>query len=104
MAEVILSPRAIRDIEGIRAFIALRDSERYADRMVVRIYSAFDMIAQFPFGGRMVPEMGIATMREVIEGNYRIVYRTFGRERVEVITVYHSARRFPYGRMAPGRK
>lgn len=104
MAEVILAPRALRDIEGIRTYIATRDSERYANGMVVRFYAAFELIGRFPFGGRLVPEVGVPSVREVIEGNYRIVYRTFGRERVEVITVYHSARRFPYGRISPGRK
>ena len=45
----------------------------------------------FPESGRVVPEVNDATLREVVYGNYRIVYRVLP-EAVEVVTVYHGAR------------
>lgn len=41
--------------------------------------------------GRIVPEVGDAALREIVHGNYRIVYR-LTREAVEIVTVHHGAR------------
>ena len=46
-----------------------------------------------PRSGRMVPELGDESIREVIHGNYRIVYR-LRHDLVEVATVFHGARLF----------
>jgi plasmid stabilization system protein ParE len=58
MAEVIFSARAIRDIERIHAYIA-KDSIRYANGQVRRIINAADLVATYPRGGRVVPEIGM---------------------------------------------
>jgi plasmid stabilization system protein ParE len=42
--------------------------------------------------GRIVPEIEIVEIRELIEGNYRIIYRIFSKESIEILTVHHSAR------------
>lgn len=44
----------------------------------------------FPLSGRVVPEINKQEIREVILGNYRIVYRFMVNE-VEVLTVHHGA-------------
>ncbi len=41
--------------------------------------------------GRIVPEVGDDSLREVIYGDYRLVYRLRA-ESVEVVTIYHGAR------------
>jgi plasmid stabilization system protein ParE len=38
--------------------------------------------------------MGIKEIRELIEGNYRIVYRILNNELIEILTIHHSARDF----------
>ena len=48
-------------------------------------------LKDFPQSGRMVPEAEDPVIREVILGNYRIVYRTH-KELVEILTIYHGAR------------
>lgn len=100
MAEVIFSARAIRDIERIHAYIA-KDSERYADGQVRRIINAADLISTFPRGGRMVPEIELDAFREIIVGNYRVIYYLEGDDRAEILVVFHGRRRFPYGRVTP---
>jgi len=40
-----------------------------------------------------VPEVGDESLREVIHGNYRIVYRVSD-QAVEIVTVFHGARLF----------
>jgi toxin ParE1/3/4 len=47
-----------------------------------------------PHSGRVVPDLGNESIREVIHGNYRIVYR-LQREVAEIATVFHGARLFP---------
>lgn len=90
MAEVRWTPQASRDLDSIVEFIA-KDSPQYARLFVVDIFQAVDRIADFPESGRVVPELGDPIVREVILGNYRLVYR-FRKELVELLTVYHGAR------------
>ena len=42
----------------------------------------------------MVPEVGDESVREVIQGNYRIVYR-LRNDVVEIATVFYGTRQFP---------
>ena len=44
-----------------------------------------------PLSGRVVPEVGDDAIRELIRGNYRIVYR-LKQDVVEIVTVFHGAR------------
>jgi toxin ParE1/3/4 len=46
-----------------------------------------------PRSGRMIPEAGFDdSLREIIEGNYRIFYEIKSEFRIEILAVYHSAR------------
>ena len=45
----------------------------------------------FPCSGQIVPELGREEIRELLKGDYRIIYRV-AEHRVEILTVYHSAR------------
>jgi plasmid stabilization system protein ParE len=58
---------AASHLDSIYAYIA-RDSERYALRTVDRITQRSIQIAEYPLSGRMVPEISIEQIREVIEG------------------------------------
>ena len=55
--------------------------------------SAFQA-AQFPNAGRVVPEFQDENVRELIEGQYRIVYRILP-TRIDVLTVMHVAQLLP---------
>jgi addiction module RelE/StbE family toxin len=88
---VIWTRQAVEDVEAIKAYVA-RDSLRYAALLVERIVGAVDRLESFPESGRVVPEVGDNTLREVIFGAYRIVYRVQSQESVQVVTVHHAAR------------
>lgn len=90
MTRVIWTRQAVEDVEAIRAYVA-RDSERYAALLVERLVAAVSRLETFPQSGRVVPEVGDDSLREVIYGNYRLVYR-LQVGNAEVITVYHAAR------------
>ncbi len=92
MAEVKWTEQAADDLQAIAEFIA-HDSPEYACLFATDVMGVVDRIAVFPKIGRVVPEMANPDIREVILGNYRIVYRLQGYF-VEILTVYHSARLF----------
>jgi plasmid stabilization system protein ParE len=93
VTKLIWSPQAIHDLEAIRAYI-VADSPVYAELMVRRIVSAIERLAVFPESGRIVPERSTPTLREVIAGPYRVVYRLRS-ERIEIVSVFRGSRLFP---------
>lgn len=84
------SPRAVSDLEEICDYIA-RDSEHYAAFFARKIISIIESIPQFPKSGRIVPEYGDESLREIIYKNYRLVYR-IKNEVVEIAAICHGAR------------
>jgi len=90
VTRVIWTREAVEDVEAIKAYVA-RDSVRYATLLAERIVAAVDRLESFPESGRVVPEVGDESLREVIHGAYRIVYRIQA-DSVQVVTVHHAAR------------
>ena len=68
-----------------------RDSEYYARRTVDRLTSRSIQIQEYALSGEMVPEFGDVTIREVIEGPYRLVYQIID-STLYVLAVIHGAR------------
>jgi toxin ParE1/3/4 len=90
MAQVRWTPQAADDLDAIAEFIA-RDSPHFAGLVVADILQAVNQLVDFPESGRIVPEIGNRSIREVILGSYRIIYR-LRNEVVQVLTVHHGAR------------
>lgn len=90
MGSVSWTPQALDDLASICLFIG-RDSPQIAGVFADRALHAVDRLADHPRSGRVVPELGIETVREIIMGNYRLIYR-IREQRVEVLTVHHGAR------------
>jgi plasmid stabilization system protein ParE len=59
---------------------------------VNKIYNRAQDVIDNPYVGRVVPEINIKVIREVISGNYRIVYKIINEFQVDILRVYHSAR------------
>lgn len=93
MTAIIWSPQSLRDLEGIRAYIA-QDSPRYAELVVQRIVAGVERLESFPESGRVVPELDRPEIREVIVKPYRVVYRYRGKA-VEIVTVFRASRQIP---------
>src|SRR5438034_418034 len=90
MAEVRWTPQGVNDLEAITHFIA-KDSPYYARLFAFDVIRAVDRLLDFPKLCRIVPELKKANIREIILGNYRIVYRLRGRI-AEILTIYHGAK------------
>jgi toxin ParE1/3/4 len=101
MAQVKWTPQALEDLEAICLFIA-RDAPQIAAVFSDRAFRLTDRLANFPRSGRIVPELALADIREVILGNYRLIYR-IQEEEVQVITVHHGARLLDASRIRGGK-
>ena len=56
-----------------------------------KLINRVDQLENFPKSGRSVLEFSSETIRELIEGNYRIVYK-INPDHIGVVRVHHSAR------------
>lgn len=93
MTQIVWTEPAVSDLDSIHAYIS-RDTEVYADAVISEIFDSVDRLAHFPQSGRVVPEMEDDCTREVIVGNYRVIYDTTG-EAVRMLSVIHGARLYP---------
>jgi plasmid stabilization system protein ParE len=57
-----------------------------------RVAGAIDVLEQHPKIGRKVPEFNNELIRELIEGNYRIIYRVESEDQIGIARVHHAAR------------
>ena len=90
MASVRWTVGARDDLQEIVQYIS-RDSPTYAAAVAERIMAAIDQRRTHPRLGRVVPEYEETTIRELIVGSYRLVYR-LRRQRIGVIAVVRGSR------------
>ncbi len=98
--KVILTPQSLDDLEEIVTFIAKENPERartFGNELIDRALS----VATFPERGRVVPEIGEPSVREIIHGSYRIIYEILpGHEAIYVLRFWHGARGGPEIKLA----
>lgn len=71
------------------------DNPSAALHLADQIKTKVSRLERFPTSGRAVPEFPSSGLREILVGNYRIIYRIVkDASRVEVLTVRHGARLF----------
>ena len=90
--EVIIAPRAIKDLEDIVLYVS-PDRPEAAKRLAMALVARTKILAHFPNSGRVVPEFNHPAIRELIFNPYRIVYRVDAdRTIVGVARFWHGAR------------
>jgi len=88
---VFWTDKAVEQLAAIHAYVS-QVSPQYADRLVDRITRRTEQIESFPVSGRMVPEMQLEQIREVIESGYRIIYYV-GQAQIDILAVLHGAQK-----------
>jgi len=91
MAHLNWTNLSIDDMINIAEFIS-KDSFKYSVIQIKRIRERARLLKTQPLLGRIVPEMKDETVRELILGNYRIIYRIISEDRIDILTVHHSAK------------
>ncbi len=85
MLKVEWTNQALDKIEQISEFISL-DSSSAATKWAELIFSKEKVLIDSPKIGRKVPEYNDESIREIIVGNYRLVYR-IKEKYISIITV-----------------
>jgi len=70
-----------------------RDRPDAARKWAEGVFDAVNELASFPGQGRVVPEVGRPSVREVIHGEYRVIYKVEAKA-IGILTVRHGRRRF----------
>jgi len=87
---VVWTYEAVSDLEAIADYIG-RDSAAYAAALVRKLLDAGNSLNTFSQKGRIVPETQRTTIRELIVGEYRLIYR-IERVRIVIVTIVHGRR------------
>jgi len=90
MVTVTWTKRSLIDLEDIAEYIS-KDSIKYAKITIKSIIREVTVLDRNPLVGRIIPEFNDKNFRELIKGNYRIIY-FYGEQKVNILTVHHSAR------------
>ena len=88
---ITLAASAVGDLEEIRTWYAKQRVPDVGERLLGEVLSKMERLADLPESGRIVPEFGIAHLREVIHPPFRIVCRLDG-FRVRIVRVWRSER------------
>jgi len=91
--KIIWSLLAIDRVLEIAEYIAL-DNPVAAEKWVDDIFNSVKRLKQFPNSGRIIPELQLENFREIIFGNYRVIYRV-KENKISILTVRHGRQILP---------
>ena len=91
MVQINWTRQSLEDLKDIFEYIS-RDSEKYAKFQVIKLRNRVKILSSHNYSGKMIPEIKIENIRELIEGNYRIIYKIVSSDRIDILTVHHSSR------------
>jgi len=91
--KLLWTETARQDLRAIRRYIAA-DNPSAAKRWIGRLRERARNALHSPLSGRKVPEFSRDDIRELIEGNYRIVYQIL-EDRLVILTVFEGHQLLP---------
>ena len=91
--KLIWSPLSIQRVQEISDYIA-EDSISAANKWVDVIFDKVETLKSSPEIGRIVPEIGLPDIRELIVRNYRIIYFT-SKKTISILAVRHCRQILP---------
>ena len=84
---------ARNDMKAIFEYIS-KDSKKYAKLEILKIKSRTQVLKEQPLIGKEVIESGNIDVRELVEGNYRIIYKMVDNDSIDILTIHHCSRNF----------
>jgi plasmid stabilization system protein ParE len=88
---VLWTEQALSRLAESEDFVST-DNPATAVKLTSRLVDRGESLARLSHRGRRLPEMPSSPLRELVEGNYRIVYR-IKRNTIEILTVFEGHRR-----------
>ena len=93
--EIVWTEPAGLQLEDIRDYISV-DNPAAAIRIVNKIIARVEQLKSTPRLGRVYRKGGEHSVRQIVSGKYRIFFRIIEKaKRVEILLVWHGARREP---------
>lgn len=90
---IIWSPLAVDRASEIADYIA-QDKPSAAEKWIDMVFSKVEQLKSSPEIGRILPEINDSQFRELIYGNYRIIYRIETKQ-ISILTIRHSRQILP---------
>ncbi|MBL7207764.1 MAG: type II toxin-antitoxin system RelE/ParE family toxin [Desulfobacterales bacterium] len=90
---IIWSPLAVDRASEITDYIA-QDKPSAAEKWIDTVFSKVEQLKSSPEIGRIVPEINDSQFRELIYGNYRIIYRIETKQ-ISILTIRHGKQILP---------
>jgi len=91
VVEIVWLEEALNDLEEIYNYIS-KDSILYARRQIDRIEEHVFILEKHIRVGKMVIEINRPEIREVVVGNYRVIYKIVSENLIHILMVHHGAR------------
>lgn len=91
MVRIRFTKQSLFDLKEIYDYISY-DSKKYAQYQILKIRNRTKILKEQIYSGKIVEEYNDENIREIIEGNYRIIYKILSNERIDIITIHHGAR------------
>ncbi len=90
---IIWSPLAVDRASEITDYIA-QDKSSAAEKWIDTVFSKVEQLKSSPEIGRILPEINDSQFRELIYGNYRIIYRIETKQ-ISILTIRHGRQILP---------
>ena len=90
---IIWSPLAVDRASEIADYIA-QDKPSAAEKWIDTVFSKVTQLKSSPEIGRIVPEINDSQFRELMYGNYRIIYRIETKQ-ISILTIRHGRQILP---------
>ncbi len=91
--KIIWSPLAIDRASEIAEYIA-QDKPSAAEKWINTVFLKVEQLKSSPEIGRVVPEIRNDQFRELVYGNYRIIYR-IEKKQISILTIRHGKQILP---------
>ena len=91
--KIIWSPLAVERTAEIAEYITI-DNPSAARVWIEKVFEKVDLLKLSPEMGREVPEISRKEVREIIFGNYRIIYR-IEISKISILTIRHGKQILP---------
>ncbi|WP_446010686.1 type II toxin-antitoxin system RelE/ParE family toxin [Candidatus Electrothrix sp.] len=100
--KIIWSPLAIDRAAEIAQYI-FSDNPTAAQNWIGTVFAEVELLKSSPKIGRIVPEITQEDFREIILGNYRIIYR-IEKKSISILTIRHGKQILPVEELSPSDK
>jgi len=91
MVQINWTLQAKNDLKAIAEYIS-KDSLQYAKFQVIKLKNRTEILKTQISSGRIVAEINQKSIRELISGSYRIIYKIVNKNQIDILTIHHSSR------------